>query len=256
MSLGKWRRPVVFTLMGAAARGEKMDALPEKVRLFLLQHPTLEVVPGNKVRFTVTGHELPCRLPDLQNFTEGKKYQRLMNRPPAFDYSAYEPHIVPSTKNEGQLFCKLTLRHINKIPEHVQRHAQGKRYLRALKEYEECQKQGVDYVPFCMQNKKKQRHLKDNRAGGEGGQMWKPEDSHSEDSDSGDSMSDLYPANMFSRKSAAEEENGSLQTAGDEEMEVEENIHSNQKKRPQKQNGSSQKKFKSNHKKSKTSKKL
>ncbi|KAG9477669.1 hypothetical protein GDO78_012921 [Eleutherodactylus coqui] len=235
MSLGKWRRPVVFTLMGAAARGEKMDALPEKVRLFLLQHPTLEVVPGNKVRFTVTGHELPCRLPDLQNFTEGKKYQRLMNRPPAFDYSAYEPHIVPSTKNEFFLNpCDPPIA----SPD------------------EECQKQGVDYVPFCMQSKKKQRHLKDNRAGGEGGQMWKPEDSHSEDSDSGDSMSDLYPANMFSKKSAAEEENGSLQTAGDEEMEVEENIHSNQKKRPQKQNGSSQKKFKSNHKKPKTSKKL
>lgn len=31
-----------------------------------------------------------------------------------------------------QLFCKLTLRHINKAPEHVLRHTQGRRYQRAL----------------------------------------------------------------------------------------------------------------------------
>lgn len=31
-----------------------------------------------------------------------------------------------------QLFCKLTLRHINKSPEHVLRHTQGRRYQRAL----------------------------------------------------------------------------------------------------------------------------
>lgn len=32
-----------------------------------------------------------------------------------------------------QLFCKLTLRHINKSPEHVLRHTQGQRYQKALR---------------------------------------------------------------------------------------------------------------------------
>ncbi|KAM3911801.1 surfeit locus protein 2 [Leptodactylus fuscus] len=244
-------------IVAAVARGVNMDELPEDLRRFLLQHPALELIPGNKVRFTVTGHELPCRLPDLRSFTEGKKYQRLRSHPPASDYSTYEPHIVPSIKNGQQLFCKLTLRHINKIPEHVQRHVQGKRYLRALHRYEECKKQGVEYVPACLQNKKKQRHSEDERKRtSEGGDTWEPKDSHSEDSDSGDSMSDLYPAHMFSKQSQADEENDGLESGSDEDMEVEEPTNSNQRKRPQKQNGSFRKKFKSHHKKSKTNKKL
>lgn len=35
-----------------------------------------------------------------------------------------------------QLFCRLTLRHINKCPEHVLRHTRGRRYQRALRECE------------------------------------------------------------------------------------------------------------------------
>lgn len=52
-----------------------------------------------QVRCTLTGHELPCQLPELQAFTAGKKYLRLSKAPGVSDYSEYEPHIVPSTKN-------------------------------------------------------------------------------------------------------------------------------------------------------------
>lgn len=52
-----------------------------------------------QVRCALTGHELPCRLPELQVYTRGKKYQRLVRASPAFDYAEFEPHIVPSTKN-------------------------------------------------------------------------------------------------------------------------------------------------------------
>lgn len=51
------------------------------------------------MRCALTGHELPCRLPDLQVYTSGKKYRRLVRASPAFDYAEFEPHIVPSTKN-------------------------------------------------------------------------------------------------------------------------------------------------------------
>lgn len=40
-----------------------------------------------------------CRLSDLQTYTNGKKYQRLIKTAREFDYSMFEPHIVPSTKN-------------------------------------------------------------------------------------------------------------------------------------------------------------
>jgi len=42
---------------------------------------------------------MPCRLPELQAYTNGKKYQRLIKTAREFDYGKFEPHIVPSTKN-------------------------------------------------------------------------------------------------------------------------------------------------------------
>lgn len=51
------------------------------------------------MKCALTGHELPCRLPELQLYTRGKKYRRLVRAAPAFDYAELEPHIVPSTKN-------------------------------------------------------------------------------------------------------------------------------------------------------------
>lgn len=227
-----------------------MEELAEDVRVFLLQHPELQPVPGNKVRFTLTGHELPCRLPDLQNFTAGKKYKNQLEV--SFDGSKYEPHIVPSTKNTGQLFCKLTLRHITKRLEDVERHVNGKRYQRALLKYEECQKLGVEYVPTCLQNKTKQRKFADERKPDKK-ELWEPDDGSGEDSDSGDSMSDLYPDHMFTKKTI-EGENGDFQSDSDEEMEVEESVNSH-RKRTQNQAGPSHKKLKSHHKKYKNVKK-
>ncbi|KAM4695913.1 surfeit locus protein 2 [Rhinophrynus dorsalis] len=227
-----------------------MNGLPEDVQCFLEQHPSLQPIDSNKVRCTLTGHELACRLSDLQSYTSGKKYKRLTSASNSFDYSSFEPHIVPSTKNTHQLFCKLTLRHINKIPEHVQRHVQGKRYARALQKYEECQKQGVEYVPACLQHKNKQKHSGGDRPAGKKGEMWEPSMSDSEDSDSGDSMSDLYPDHMFTKKEPGAEQDGS-----DEEEEMEVEMVQNQSKRQQAQKGPSRKKFKSRHKKSKHFKK-
>lgn len=52
-----------------------------------------------QVRCALTGHELPCRLPELQVYTRGKKYQRLARAPADFDYAEFEPHVVPSSKH-------------------------------------------------------------------------------------------------------------------------------------------------------------
>ncbi|XP_068105104.1 surfeit locus protein 2 [Hyperolius riggenbachi] len=221
-----------------------MEGMPEEVRQFLAEHPNLQPVPGgNKVRFTLTGHEFPCRLAELQNFTKGKKYKKVTES--SADYSIYEPHIIPSTKNTQQLFCKLTLRHLKRSPEEVQRHTEGRRYQRALQKYEECQKLGVPYVPACLQNKSRQRHSEAERPAGKKEDMWEPEDS--EESDSGDSMSDLYPDHMFTKKGA---QNGNLKSNSEEEMDIEESVTNGHRKRPQRQQtGPSQKKIKSHHRK-------
>lgn len=58
-----------------------------------------------QIRCMLTGHELPCRLPELQAFTAGKKYLRMSKTSGVLDYSEYEPHIVPSTKNPYVCFA-------------------------------------------------------------------------------------------------------------------------------------------------------
>ncbi|XP_032274593.1 surfeit locus protein 2 [Phoca vitulina] len=183
-----------------------MDELPADVCAFLREHPSLRLEPGaHKVKCVLTGHELPCRLPELQLYTRGKKYRRLVRAAPAFDYAEFEPHIVPSTKNPHQLFCRLTLRHINKSPGHVLRHTQGRRYQRALREYEKCQKQGVEYVPACLLHKRRRREdqMDGARPPCPSEAFWEPassEDDGTAASDSDDSMTDLYPPKLFTRK--------------------------------------------------------
>lgn len=250
----------------------RMNELPKEIRSFLRQHPTLGLVEGNKVRCRLTGHELPCRLPELQIYTSGKKYLRLIRTTKIFDYSEFEPHIVPSTKNPHQLFCKLTLRHINKVPEHVLRHVQGRRYQRALKRYEECQAEGVEYVPICLLQKKKRPPRREEPfAGGQAhskkGEMWEP-GSGEEEEDSDDSLSDLYPAELFSErghgasvkgkdhpKQSERKETGTMKE-GDNDTSSEQDAGMDVErlpatKRHQKQTGSLKKKFKSHHRKPK-----
>ncbi|XP_048450525.1 surfeit locus protein 2 [Rhincodon typus] len=175
--------------------------LAPEIVAFLQQHPALQPDHNNRVKCSLTGHELPCRLADLQTYTKGKKYQRLAMKEP-FNFSQFEPHIVPSTKNPHQLFCTLTIRHINKIPQHVLRHVNGKRYQKALKKFNECAALGVPFVPACLSQKRKQDRESDrlesrhNRK-----EFWEPDKSEgSESDDSSDSMSDLYPEHLFSRK--------------------------------------------------------
>ncbi|XP_006900686.1 PREDICTED: surfeit locus protein 2 [Elephantulus edwardii] len=188
-----------------------MDALPADVRALLSRHPALRLQPGGaKVTCTLTGHELPCRLSALQVYTSGKKYQRLVRADPAFSYSEFEPHIVPSTKNPHQLFCKLTLRHINRQPEHVRRHTQGHRFQTALRKYEECQKQGVEYVPACLLHRRRRREdqMDSNGLPGRKGDFWEPGSSDEGGAQSDDSMTDLYPPELFARKDLGGTENG------------------------------------------------
>ncbi|XP_039111079.1 surfeit locus protein 2 [Hyaena hyaena] len=184
-----------------------MGEPPAEVLAFLREHPSLRLEPGaGKVKCALTGHELPCRLPELQVYTRGKRYRRLVRASPAFDYAEFEPHIVPSTKNPYQLFCRLTMRHINKAPEHVLRHTQGQRYQRALREYEKCQKQGVEYVPACLLHGRRKRRRGDQLDGAglprQGQAFWEPSSSEegAAASDSDDSMADLYPPELFTKK--------------------------------------------------------
>ncbi|XP_040013521.1 surfeit locus protein 2 [Xiphias gladius] len=234
-----------------------MDELPADLGAFLLNHPFLQLTDGKKVRCSLNGHEFPCNLTELQKFTRGKKYEKL-SAAAEFNYSQYEPHVVPSTKQPNQLFCKLTLRHLNRQPHHVLRHVNGKRFKKALSKYEECVQQGIEFVPARLKQKKPKDNREEvsrGRASKHGSNMWEPSSSDEDYSDSGDSMSDLYPPSMFTLKNPAEEsmkgdneeEEDDFQTDEDEEMEMDQQVV---QKRKKVQGSGFQKKFRNNRWKS------
>ncbi|XP_004074800.1 surfeit locus protein 2 [Oryzias latipes] len=230
-----------------------MEDLPADLRAFLVTQPFFELTDNKKIKCTLNGHELPCNLTELQNFTEGKKYKKLSSRA-EFNYSQYEPHIIPSTKQPNQLFCKLTLRHLNREPRHVLIHINGKRFKKALAQYEECVKQGIEFVPERLKHKKPKDTDVDFSRGmssKHSSSMW--EHSSSDDdghSDSEDSMSDLYPSSMFTLKNVAEE---SMEVKGEEEDEFQTDEEMEEQvvqKRKKVQSGGFQKKFRNNQWKS------
>ncbi|XP_062411001.1 surfeit locus protein 2 [Sardina pilchardus] len=239
-----------------------MADLPKDLTDFLKNHPFLQVADANKIKCTLNGHEFPCSLNELKNFTKGKKYKKL-SAVAEFDYRQHEPHVVPSTKEPNHLFCKLTLRHINRLPHHVLRHVNGKRFQKALQKFKECQQKGVEFVPAHLQQKRRPREEDDgdnkrqnNHKKKANGEVWEPSSSGDDGSDSEDSMSDLYPSSLFTVKEpeamAGAEEDGDDFETDEEDMEVSATEEEEQKQAPQKrkkvQPENFQKKFKNSRK--------
>ncbi|KAI7813423.1 surfeit locus protein 2 [Triplophysa rosa] len=232
-----------------------MEGLSEELRTFLQTHPFLQLTDSKKIKCTLNGHEFPCSLAELQHFTSGKKYKQL-SADAQFDYNQYEPHIVSSTKQPNHLFCKLTLRHINRVPQHVLRHVSGKKYKKALEKYEECVRQGVEFVPACLRQKKRPKEHNDVTGSDNRGKrkedsgIWDPSLSDEEKSDSEDSMSDLYPSSLFTLKPEDDEEGmknaeeDDFKTDDDEVTEME--VENRMPKRKKAQSGASTKRFKKN----------
>mmetsp|Transcript_16825 Transcript_16825/g.22038 ORF Transcript_16825/g.22038 Transcript_16825/m.22038 type:complete len:177 (+) Transcript_16825:44-574(+) len=108
------------------------------VTSILKEHPSLSLVSteyGEKVKCSLTGHEMKCSLEAVKNYIDSKSYKRATEgwyKDEAF--KEYEPFIVQNKKNEKKLFCTLTRISLNKIPEEVKNHVSGKKYKRLLKE--------------------------------------------------------------------------------------------------------------------------
>eukprot|EP00066_Takifugu_rubripes_P003141 XP_003965517.1 PREDICTED: surfeit locus protein 2 [Takifugu rubripes] len=233
-----------------------MDELPVDLKAFLLNHPFLQLTDGKKIKCTLNGHEFPCNLQELEKFTQGKKYEKL-SAAADFNYRQYEPHIVASTKQPNQLFCKLTLRHLNRQPHHVLRHINGKRFKKALSKYEDCVQKGIEFIPARLMQKRPKdarEEVSRGRTSKQGNGTWAPSSSE-EDGDSEDSMSDLYPSHLFTLKSPTEattggdgnQEEDDFHTDDGEDMEVDTPALQKRKKA---QGGGTQKKLRNNRWKS------
>ncbi len=65
----------------------------------------------------------------IHSHVNGKKFKKAIEWY-NHDYSQYMPFIVAHKSDNKKLFCTLTKQTLNKIPEEVQKHWEGKRFQR------------------------------------------------------------------------------------------------------------------------------
>ncbi len=91
----------------------------------------------NRVKCTLTDHELMADLEAVQTYvTQNKKYKKMKDWY-SYDFSVFFPAIVPNRRNDKKLFCTVTKQTLNRIPEEVERHVKGKKFQRLSKSFQE-----------------------------------------------------------------------------------------------------------------------
>jgi hypothetical protein len=102
--------------------------MPSVAELLQL-HPYLSLQPSNRILCAVTKHEMPPDAACIEAHLNGKKFKKALEWY-SHDYRQYEPHIIQHKKDSKKLYCLLTKQALNKIPEEVKKHVNGKRFLR------------------------------------------------------------------------------------------------------------------------------
>lgn len=95
----------------------------------LSQHRDLKLLPNNRIKCDVTGHELPPDVNAVLAHLNGKKYKKALEWY-RVDYSKYEPYIVSHKSDSTKLYCNVTKQDLNKIPIQIEKHFNGKKFLR------------------------------------------------------------------------------------------------------------------------------
>lgn len=96
---------------------------------------------GLKIINSVTGHEIKATKDNLLIYLNTKDFTKGEEK--WYDDSLFEkylPNIVPHLKNSKKLVCRITKKHLNKIPSQVEKHINGKAYKKKLKEKVEFEK--------------------------------------------------------------------------------------------------------------------
>ncbi|XP_062611826.1 surfeit locus protein 2-like [Saccostrea cucullata] len=163
----------------ASSKGSHVS-LSKELKKLLKQFPNLKIMDDKpRIKCSLSGHEMPCQEEAIQSYIKGKKFQKLQSKN-LYSYDKYKEHIVNSKKKgrEHQLFCLLTLRHLNNNPEHIKRHIEGRKFTKAYARWEECQKTGEKFQPLAGKRRKDtEEELEEGETGSDV-----------------DSLSDLYPA--------------------------------------------------------------
>ncbi|XP_028410583.1 surfeit locus protein 2-like [Dendronephthya gigantea] len=148
--------------------------MDDAVKTVLEGHPNLRIKENEDgkcwVVCDITSHEMPCTLKAIETYINGKKYK-----------NACEHQLTPKEKElcsqylterrRGQLYCKLTKRYLNNLPNHIRQHLNGRRFKKAVKD---VKKGGL------MQDNTKHQEVHFTDLEDPGTEMWVPPDSDSE----------------------------------------------------------------------------
>ena len=109
---------------------------------FIAEHPDLEMMESGKCRCKLTGHEMLPQKAVVEAHLKGKKYSKAkaIEKVRQYDFAKHLPHIVENKRDPRKLFCHRTKLHLNKVPEEVETHVNGRRFRARMHEWEEKQK--------------------------------------------------------------------------------------------------------------------
>lgn len=87
------------------------------------------LTPTNKVKSKITGHELSVSISVINSYFNSKKY-KMATEWHAFGVEKYD-YIIPHKSDKARMWCQLTNQPLNKIPEQILKHIQGKKFIRS-----------------------------------------------------------------------------------------------------------------------------
>ena len=101
---------------------------------------------GLRIKCLITPHEMPPRADAVQAYLTSAKFKKAKEWY-SQDFSKYEPFLVRDKKSDKKLFCRITRTRVNLIPTDVEKHVNGKRFLRLKQNYldrEAKRESGID----------------------------------------------------------------------------------------------------------------
>ena len=119
----------IAVLLSLYLISQRVIMAAKSVAEFLQTHKAdFKLTPTNKVRSRITGHEMSVSLDVILAYFHSKKYQKAVEWH-AFDVDKYD-YIIPHKSDKNKMWCQLTNQPLNKIPEQIVKHVQGKKFVR------------------------------------------------------------------------------------------------------------------------------
>merc|ERR1712072_1318855 len=99
-------------------------------------------VKNGRAHCTLTGHDC-ANVKALQDYCSSYRF-KVAFASASYDFAQHEPYVVPHKKNANKMYCTLTRRTLNRVPEQLERHVRGRKFRHRRAEHDaHAEKQAV-----------------------------------------------------------------------------------------------------------------